>query len=130
MSRRFRWLALLPCAALIGAVLPHSSVLAAEERDPRGHVAWVAEVLKRMQTIKPGMTRAALLKVFTTEGGVSTRLGRTFVSRECPYFKVEVEFAAGGNINRDSQGRLTSREDPHDIIVKISRPYLAYTTVD
>jgi hypothetical protein len=32
------------------------------------HVVWVAEALKRMETIKPGMTRKELLEVFTTEG--------------------------------------------------------------
>jgi hypothetical protein len=56
------------------------------------YVSWVAGVLTRMQTIRPGMTRDALLTVFTIEGGLSTRLHRTFVSRDCPYFKVDVEF--------------------------------------
>jgi hypothetical protein len=32
-------------------------------------------------TIKPGMTRKTLLSVFTTEGGLSTGLRRTYVSR-------------------------------------------------
>ena len=60
------------------------------------HVAWVAEALKRMQTIQPGMTREDLLKVFTTEGGQSTGLQRTFVSQDCLYFKVDVQFDAVG----------------------------------
>ena len=68
---------------------------------------WVAQALKRMQTIKPGMTREALLTVFTTEGGLSTGLQRTFVSRDCPFFKVDVEFQAVGRSNRDGNGRLT-----------------------
>jgi hypothetical protein len=45
-----------------------------------------------METIKTGMTRSTLLTVFTTEGGLSTVSHRTYVSRECPYFKVDVEF--------------------------------------
>jgi len=88
------------------------------------HVGWVVQALTRMQTIKPGMTREALLRVFTTEGGLSTRLQRTFVSRDCPYFKVDVEFKAVGRLDRDNI------EGSQDIIVKISRPYLQFSIVD
>jgi hypothetical protein len=94
------------------------------------HVAWVAQGLKRMQTIQPGMTRQALLTVFTTEGGLSTGLRRTFVSRDCPYFKVDVEFQAVGRPDRDGNGRVTLVEDGQDIIQKISRPYLQFTIAD
>ena len=94
------------------------------------HVAWVAEALKRMQTIKPGMTREALLTVFTTEGGIRTELQGTFVSRDCPYFKVDVEFQAVGRPNRGENGRVTLVEDSRDIIVTISRPYLQFSIHD
>ena len=94
------------------------------------HVPWVAEVLKRMQTIEPGMTREDLLTVFTTEGGLSTGLQRTFVSRDCPYFKVDVEFRAVGRPDRDADGRVTLVEGSQDIILKISRPYLQFSIVD
>ena len=59
-------------------------------------MSWVAEALKRIETIKPGMTSEDLFKVFTTEGGLSTGLRRTFVSRDCPYFKIDVQFEAVG----------------------------------
>ena len=84
----------------------------AEPTDAR--VMWVAQALTRMLTIKPGMTRDDLLKVFTTEGGLSTPFEQTYVSRDCPYFKVDVEF----------------REFRPDIILKISRPYLAFSIAD
>src|SRR5438132_8612957 len=89
-----------------------------------------SESLKRMQTVKPGMTRTDLLKVFTTEGGLSTGLHRTFVSRDCPYFKVDVEFKAVGRPDRDAGGRVTLVEGNQDIIVKISRPYLQFSIMD
>jgi hypothetical protein len=89
-----------------------------------------ATSLKRMLTIKPGMTRAALLKAFTTEGGLSTGLRRTFVSRDCPYFKVDIEFKAVARPDRDDEGRVTLTEDPRDLIVTISRPYLAFSVID
>ena len=93
-------------------------------------MAWVAESLKRMQTVKPGMTRTDLLKVFTAEGGLSTGLQRTFVSQDCPYFKVDVEFGAVGRASRDPEGRVTLEEGSQDIIEKISRPYLQFSHTD
>jgi hypothetical protein len=122
--------ALVFCAGLIGGVFPQISSLKAEPGPVDGHVAWVSEVLKRMLTIKPGMTRKALLKDFTTEGGLSTGLQRTFVSRDCPYFKVDIEFKALGRPDHDDQGRVTLTEDPRDLIVTISRPYLAFSVQD
>ena len=96
----------------------------------QSHLAWVAEALTRMQAVRPGMTRNDLLKTFTTEGGLSTALQRTFVSRDCPYFKVDVEFEAVGRGGRDRDGRITAIEDGRDIIVKITKPYLAFAVAD
>jgi hypothetical protein len=81
------------------------------------HTEWIAGVLKATQSIKVGMTRADLLKVFTTEGGLSWSSQRT---RQCPYIKVDVKFAAATN----------SEELPKDKIVDISRPYLAWSVMD
>jgi hypothetical protein len=83
-----------------------------------------------MEAIKPGMTRDNLLKIFATEGGLSAGLHRTLVSRDCPYFKVDVEFQAVGRPDRDSDGRVTLEEDDRDIVVRISRPYLQFTLAD
>src|SRR6266446_5074504 len=89
------------------------------------HEAWVTHTLEKIETIKPGMTRGELLKVFT-EGGLSTGLHRTFISRDCSYFKVDVDFEAVGRPSRDKDGRVTLVEDSGDIIVKVSRPYLQF----
>ncbi len=85
---------------------------------------WIVNSLKEMQTINVGMTRADLLKVFTTEGGVSTGLNRTYVSRECPYIKVDVKFEPVGRPARDAEGRVTLVETNEDVIKKMSKPYL------
>ncbi len=106
-------------------VLPvHNSQL------PQGHKEWIANSLKEIQKIKAGMTRAELLKVFTTEGGISTGLNRRFVYRECQYIKVDVEFEAVGRAARDAEGRVTLEEDGRDIITKISKPYLEWSILD
>lgn len=84
------------------------------------HTAWIAGALKTMQTIRVGMTRSDLAKVYTTEGGLSTTSRQTYVYRQCPYIKVDVKFATS---SRD-------RELPADKIVELSRPYLAWSVSD
>jgi hypothetical protein len=131
MFSRFLLLAALSGVAVGGAISVRATQQASRMQVfDKDHTAWVAESLKRMQTIKPGMTRTDLLKVFTTEGGLSTGLQRTFVSPDCPYFKVDVEFEAVGRPGRDANGRVTLVEGSQDIIVKISRPYLAFSILD
>jgi hypothetical protein len=69
------------------------------------------------------MSRGDLLRVFTTEGGISTRTQRTYVHTECPYIKVTVHFKAMGESS-------TLDENPDDIIESISQPFLAGSVVD
>jgi len=85
---------------------------------------WIAKVLRQIKKIEPGMTRQDLLKVFTTEGGLSTRFQRTYVYSECPYIKVNVRFKAKSN---DGNG---VEEEPDDIIESISPPYLAWSVMN
>jgi hypothetical protein len=119
---------------VIGGVVVGSTLVSAgagrQLRTRDDHIAWVGDALKRMETIKPGMRRKELLVVFTTEGGLSTPLHRTFVSRDCPYFKVDAEFDAVGRPNRDGDGRGTIVESDQDRIIKISRPYLEFGVID
>jgi len=94
------------------------------------HTYWVKNSLLKIQTIKVGMTRGRLLEVFTTEGGLSTGLQRTYVFRECPYIKVNVKFTAVGRPDRDVEGRVTLEESNQDIIKEISVPYLGWSVAD
>jgi hypothetical protein len=81
------------------------------------HSQWVSSVLAWIATIKPGMTRSDLLRVFTTEGGLSTRTHRTYVLKQCRIIKVDVEFSISGN-------------EAEDKITQISKPYLDYGIYD
>ena len=130
MDRRSLVIAIVIGAALSSSAAPRGARSEVQARSHQDHVAWVAQVLLRMQTIKSGMTRNELLTVFTTEGGLSTGLHRTFVSREYPYFKVDVEFEAVGRPSRDAEGRVTLVEGDKDRIIKISRPYLQFGIID
>jgi hypothetical protein len=102
----------------------------ADAQTPARHTAWVEQSLRRMRSVKAGQTRADLVKVFTTEGGLSTGLRRTYVYRECPYFKVDVEFEPVGRPARDAEGRVTLEESDADVIKSISRPYLDWSITD
>jgi len=121
---------LLAVLLLVSAVTICAASSASQSGCAQEHEIWVGHALEKMEAIKPGMTRDDLLKIFRTEGGLSTRLHRTFVSRDCAYFKVDVEFQAVGRPGRDSEGRVTLEEGPRDTIVKISRPYLQYSIGD
>jgi hypothetical protein len=90
------------------------------------HETWISRATTEMQTIKVGMTREDLLKVFTRAGGFFTtsRLAGTYQYKESPYIKVDVEFSeAPGEDNHTA-------ESPKDIIRSISKPYLAPPAFD
>jgi hypothetical protein len=84
------------------------------------HTAWVAEALRASQTLKVGMTRSDLMKVFTTEGGLSTTSQRTYVYRQCPFIKIDLKFTVSSH----------DEELPTDKIAEVSRPYLAWSVMD
>ncbi len=76
-------------------------------------------IILEARAIKPGMTRADLEKVFTSEGGISLPTWQRYVHRACPYIKVDVEFEP-------------SRKDKAtDVITKISEhPFLEFSIND
>jgi hypothetical protein len=94
------------------------------------HAQWLRSVIRWTAEIRAGSTRNDLLKIYTTEGGISTPLRRTYVLKGCPYIKVDVEFKPVGRLERDGEGRATLIEDGRDMVTKISQPYLGYGVYD
>jgi hypothetical protein len=88
------------------------------------HNEWIAKSLAEIESVKVGMTRAELARVFTNEGGIFTRRQQRFVYRECPYIKVDVEFELVGQPENQLVG---SSEDK---ITKISKPFLEWSIID
>jgi hypothetical protein len=96
----------------------------------QNHEAWLKQVSEKMEAIKPGMTRWDLLKVLRTEGTPRPRftvgggppqvLRESFVSQDCPYLKLDVEF------HEFESGAVSNQ----DVIVKISKPYLQFATTN
>lgn len=94
-----------------------------ESRLDQEHTRWIASVMDTIHTIRPGMTRQDLLKLFTTEGGISNRFERTYIYRRCALIKVTVEFQPV----EKSQGH---DEMATDKIKSISNPFLQGAVMD
>ncbi|HEY1203275.1 MAG: molybdopterin-dependent oxidoreductase [Bryobacteraceae bacterium] len=84
---------------------------------------WIRANLPELESIKVGMTRGELLKVFMEEGGISFRTWHRYVYRKCGFVKVDVEFAPAGDPS-------SFKESPDDRITKISKPYLELSILD
>jgi hypothetical protein len=122
MNRR-KLLTLLPTATICGTPAALASASCNEDND-----LLVSKILGRMQTIKPGMTRTQFLSVFREEGGFHGLPLRTYRSRDCGYFAVDVSFRSSGAHGR---GEAESpMGNPQDLILTISLPYLKLYEVD
>jgi hypothetical protein len=87
------------------------------------------QVLKDVSSIQSGMSRTELLRVFTMEGGPSTRDEAQYVYRRCPYIKVIVRFRRPADADVD-WGGAPDEEWSGDIIESISKPFLEYSIGD
>ncbi len=126
MIRRLFVLLLVSIIVIGGSASFRPAQSASSDPCKQDHAAWLTQVLEKMETIKPGMTRWDLLHVFKTEEGVRTRrevgltgLRETFVSQDCPYFKIDVEFKSV-SFNLPNQ----------DVIDKVSKPYVQFATTN
>jgi hypothetical protein len=87
------------------------------------------QVLKDVSSIQSGMSRTELLRVFTMEGGPSTRDEAQYVYRRCPYIKVIVRFRRPADADVD-WGGAPDEEWSGDTIESISKPFLEYSIGD
>jgi hypothetical protein len=132
MIRRLFVLLLVSIIVVAGSASFRPAQSASSDPCKQDHATWLTQVVEKMETIKPGMTRWDVLKVFRTEEGVPIfrtegvpfpGFRETFVSQDCPYFKIDIEFkmfAMGGGV--------PLRND--DIIVKVSKPYVQFATTN
>ena len=118
-----RKISLILLAMLIVACLTVFARSGAQSQDAKTHCEWIAQSLREMETIKVGMTRADLLRVFREEGGLSTRTQRQYVYRESLYIKVAVEFEPV-----ETTGVFP--ENGKDKIVRISHPFIEWSVID
>jgi hypothetical protein len=83
----------------------------------------IEAVIRIVDALHPGMTRADVLRNFQTEGGLSSRRWNHYVYKRCPYIKVDVTFVVAPEEN------LTT-EAATDKIATVSKPYLQYSIMD
>ena len=130
MIQRLFVLLLLSVIVIGGSASFRPAQSANPEPCAQNHEAWLKQVSEKMETIKPGMTRWDLLKVLRTEGTPRARfrimggppqvLRESFVSQDCPYLKIDVEFESVAGLDVPNQ----------DVIVKVSKPYLQFATTN
>lgn len=104
------------------------------------HYKWLIARLTEVYSIKVGMTRADLLKIFEPDGGLQRFLPRTYVLHSCSLIKVSVEFELPKGMSerdflhsKDLQDLAMGRTLPIDSQIKItavSKPYLEPMTMD
>ena len=81
---------------------------------------WVRRCLKDFEALKPGMTRAEVEKRFPIDGGLQGFSPVRYLHPDCPYFKVDVEFA----VQRDPKAQNRVAPTQADKVTKVSKPYL------
>lgn len=85
--------------------------------------------------MRVGMARTHMEVMFARAGGAyvtraTAPLLGVYSFRECPFFKVDVEFQPVRKPERDISGSIWTSEDPKDVITKISNPYLEQAYYD
>jgi hypothetical protein len=93
-----------------------------QNTEDKAHQQWLEARYKEATSIRPGMTRADLLKLFWPNGGIQTPTAQYFTLKSCPLIKVEVRFDKYDSSNRQRDDLLR--------IVEISKPYLDRMTID
>jgi hypothetical protein len=96
----------------------------AQSPDDKAHGQWLEARYKEATSIRPGMTRADLMKLFMEDGGLSGGQARPYVLRSCFLIKIEVKF--------DKPYGFDSRSVPDNEfkIVEVSKPYLERMALD
>jgi len=107
------------CCAVTASLMASSGRCTSQELSQ-----WIGSSLTHIEKIHVGMTRADVETLFISDGGISTRYRQTYVFRDCPYIKIDVEFAPSEEAGPPAQ------PSSRDRITVVSRPYLAQPRAD
>jgi len=110
-------LGVLLIAGLLVVIGAGSSPVA-QSPENKAHQQWLEERYKEATSIKPGMTRADLLKLFMEDGGLQEIPARRYVLKSCNLIQIQIKFAGPSG--------LAYKPVPDDRlrIVEVSKPYL------
>ena len=114
-------LLLLACLLtfLTAAVYSQEQVMSNQPPDQ-----WLQDRYKEATSIKAGMSRENLLKVFMEDGGINTIPATRYVLRSCHMIKVDVDF------DTEYGQAYKERADRELKIKQISKPYLETMFMD
>jgi hypothetical protein len=85
---------------------------------------WLEERYKEATSVRAGMSRAELMKVFEEDGGLQRIPASRYVLRTCRMIKVDVEFDV-------EYGQAYKERPDEGLKIKgISKPYLEYMHTD
>jgi len=96
----------------------------AQTANGQAHEQWLEERYKEAISIKAGMTRADLLKLFEEDGGLQSIPAGRYVLKSCHLIQIQVKFDTEYGVN------YKPTLDENLKIVEVSRPYLEHMAID
>ena len=97
--------------------------LPAQTANDQAHQQWLEERYKEAISIKPGMSRADLIKLFDEDGGIQMITATRYVLKSCRLIQIEVKFNAYGADFRSIPAKDLK-------IMEVSRPFLQPMALD
>lgn len=116
--RRLVAVAILLCAATLTGAGPRT-----QSETQSNCCTMVREALKAAGDIRAGMSRHEVESHFRLDGGAHVRDDARYVYRDCAYIIVDIHFKLAAPVD-------SPKESPDDVVTKVSKPYLAYPTID
>ena len=84
------------------------------------HWEWIAQCLRRIESVPVGISRDEFQKVFDLERPYGDRYGGKYVFRDCPFIAIDMEFTP------TTPDQPKDRYHARDKVVKLSKPYLEW----
>ena len=110
---------------LLAECLTFSGFINFENKQVYGdNCEFIEKSMKEIETIKVGMKRKDLIKIFHQDGGVSAINQPRFVYEKCSFIKIDVKFEP---VDKNKKFAVDNSEDK---IVEISKPYFEHPFYD
>jgi hypothetical protein len=112
---------LIVCLLFVSTLSANPLKQVETKNDPQ---AWLEERYREALSIRPGMSRADLKRVFIEDGGLQTIPSSRYVLKSCAMIKVDVVFDVEYGLN------YKERPDGEIKIKEVSKPYLEHFATD
>ena len=116
--------------ACLASALGAGALRFAAPAEDDDHRRWLAERYAEAVSVRPGMTRADLRRLFRPDGGLQSVPSGRYVLKSCGLIKVEVKFALPEGASREDFRDENEAADDALKITEVSKPYLEYGATD